>query len=65
MARPGDSLEVQYVGIGYKTGKQFEVHWQPNLWRFTLGAGEVRRGWEIGLKGMRVGERLKLIAAPI
>jgi peptidylprolyl isomerase len=60
-ARPGDYLTVQYVGVNYKTGEQFEAHWQRNPWQFTLGAGEVRKGWELGLKRIRVGERRKLI----
>jgi FKBP-type peptidyl-prolyl cis-trans isomerase len=61
-AKPGDGLGVQYVGVNYRTGKPFEVRWQePPPFSFTLGAGEVRKGWEIGLKGIRVGGRRELI----
>jgi len=60
-AKWGDSLAVQYVGVNYKTRKTFETRWQPNPFHFNFGTGEVRKGWEIGLKGIRVGGRRKLI----
>ena len=62
-ARVGDRLAVRFVGIHYKTGKVFELHW-PKTFDFNLGAGEVRKGWERGLRGFRVGERRELILPP-
>lgn len=58
----GERLGVQFVGVDYKTGKAFEVRWQqPQPFSFNFGEGEVRKGWEIGLKGMRIGGRRELI----
>ncbi len=62
VASLGEVLGVQYVSVSYKTGRPFEVRWQqPHPFFFRLGAEEVRKGWEIGLKGIKVGGRRELI----
>lgn len=62
LAKWGDRLGVQYVGVNYKTHKEFEVFWgKTGPFFFNFGSGEVRDGWEIGLKGIRVGGRRELI----
>ncbi|HVS28838.1 MAG TPA: FKBP-type peptidyl-prolyl cis-trans isomerase, partial [Solirubrobacteraceae bacterium] len=61
-AKAGDTVTVQYVGVSFKTGKQFDASWdrgQP--FDFQLGAGMVIPGWDKGVKGMRVGGRRELI----
>jgi peptidylprolyl isomerase len=64
-ARSGDQVTVQYVGVDYKSGKQFDASWdrgQP--FPFQLGAAEVIPGWDKGVAGMRVGGRRELIIPP-
>jgi peptidylprolyl isomerase len=65
-AKNGDKLSVQYVGVLYDNGKQFDASWdrgkQPL--EVTLGAGDVISGWEQGLLGMKVGGRRKLTIPP-
>ncbi len=64
-AKTGDFVTVQYVGVDYKTGKQFDASWdrgQP--FPFQLGAGQVIPGWDKGIAGMRVGGRRELIIPP-
>lgn len=64
-AKDGDTLTVQYVGVSYSTGKQFDASWdrgQP--FTFELGAGNVIPGWDKGLVGMKVGGRRQLIVPP-
>jgi peptidylprolyl isomerase len=64
-AKSGDQVTVQYVGVDYKTGKQFDASWdrgQPLP--FQLGAGQVIPGWDRGVAGMRVGGRRELIIPP-
>lgn len=61
-AKDGDNLTMDYVGVLYKGGKQFDASWdrgQP--FSFTLGAGQVISGWDQGIKGMKVGGRRELI----
>lgn len=62
VARHGQRLGVQYVGVNYRTGEEFEVFWgKSGPFHFAFGTGEVRKGWDIGLKGMKVGGRRELI----
>lgn len=63
-AKPGDEVTVQYVGVGYKTGLEFDSSWGREPFTFTLGGGELIKGWEEGLKGMKVGGRRELITPP-
>ena len=58
-------LTVHYTGK-LKSGKYFdstnEIGREPL--RFTLGAGQVIKGWDQGLIGMKVGGERKLIVPP-
>jgi peptidylprolyl isomerase len=64
-AKPGDTLTVNYVGIAFSTGKQFDASWdrgQPLP--VPLGGHKVIQGWERGLVGMRKGGRRMLTIPP-
>jgi peptidylprolyl isomerase len=64
-AKSGDQVTVQYVGVLYKNGKEFDSSWSRNEpFSFTLGAGEVIPGWEQGVEGMRKGGRRELVIPP-
>jgi len=64
-AKAGDEVTVQYVGVGYKSGEQFDASWdRGEPFTFTLGAGEVIPGWDQGFEGMKVGGRRELILPP-
>ncbi|GAC1438292.1 MAG: hypothetical protein NVSMB51_13940 [Solirubrobacteraceae bacterium] len=62
-AASGQSLTVEYVGVLWRTGKQFDASWDRAKapFSFTLGAGSVIPGWDKGLIGMKVGGRRELI----
>lgn len=61
----GDVLKVNYVGVNYKSGKEFEASWdRGEPIAFPLGENVVIPGWERGLKGMKVGGRRELIIPP-
>jgi len=64
-AESGQEVSVQYVGVDYKTGKEFDASWdrgQP--FTFQLGAGMVIPGWDQGIEGMKVGGRRQLTIPP-
>ena len=64
-AKAGDNVTVQYVGVAYSTKQQFDASWdrgQP--FSFGLGAGDVIKGWDQGVVGMKVGGRRELIIPP-
>jgi peptidylprolyl isomerase len=64
-AKAGDEVTVQYVGVGYETGVEFDSSWsRDEPFTFALGAGEVIRGWDLGVEGMKVGGRRELIIPP-
>lgn len=64
-AKPGDEVTVQYVGVIYRTGKQFDASWdRGEPFTFALGEGQVIEGWEAGIPGMKPGGRRELIIPP-
>jgi peptidylprolyl isomerase len=64
-AKSGDKVSVQYVGVSYTNGRQFDASWdrgQP--FDFTLGGGDVIPGWDQGVAGMKVGGRRRITIPP-
>jgi peptidylprolyl isomerase len=61
-AKTGASVSVNYVGALYSNGKVFDASWKRNEpFSFTLGKGQVIKGWDQGIVGMKVGGRRELI----
>jgi peptidylprolyl isomerase len=64
-AKAGNEVAVQYVGVNYKSGKEFDSSWSRHEpFVFELGTGHVIPGWEQGIEGMKVGGRRELIVPP-
>ncbi len=64
-AKAYDVVTVQYVGVNYKSGAEFDSSWsRQEPFTFNLGAREVIRGWDQGIAGMKVGGRRELIVPP-
>jgi peptidylprolyl isomerase len=64
-AKAGDQVTVDYVGVDYESGEQFDASWDSGqTFPFRLGGGEVIPGWDQGVEGMRVGGRRELIIPP-
>jgi peptidylprolyl isomerase len=64
-AADGHVVEVHYVGVSWSTGQQFDASWdRGQTFQFKLGKGQVIRGWDQGVAGMRVGGRRRLEIPP-
>jgi FKBP-type peptidyl-prolyl cis-trans isomerase len=64
IAAPGDTITVHYIGT-LTDGKVFDSSRdRGEPFSFVLGAGDVIRGWDEGLVGMKVGGTRKLTIAP-
>jgi peptidylprolyl isomerase len=65
VAKAGSTVTVNYVGVLYSNGKQFDSSWKRNMTFSTpLTTGSVIPGWVQGIPGMRVGGRRELIIPP-
>jgi len=63
-AKAGDNVSVHYTGT-LTDGTKFDSsvdRGQP--FSFPLGKGRVIRGWDVGVAGMKVGGKRKLIIPP-
>jgi FKBP-type peptidyl-prolyl cis-trans isomerase len=62
-AEEGDTVKVDYVGVLFEGGKEFDSSWGSGKedFEFTLGGGNVIQGWDRGVAGMKVGGRRQLV----
>jgi peptidylprolyl isomerase len=60
-AKEGDKVTVHYTGY-FPDGRKFDSSVDRKTpFAFTLGAGQVIRGWEEGVATMKVGGKRKLM----
>ncbi|KAJ3303058.1 FK506-binding protein 2A [Kappamyces sp. JEL0829] len=67
-AKKGDKLTMEYTGRLFENGKQFDSSVGRAPFEFTLGVGQVIKGWDQGImgrlqrlmSGMCIGEKRKL-----
>jgi len=59
--KAGDTITVNYVGVQYSTGTEFDSSWKTGApMSFPIGVGQVIQGWDQGLVGQTVGSRVQL-----
>jgi FKBP-type peptidyl-prolyl cis-trans isomerase len=64
-AKAGQTVSVNYTGM-LVNGTKFDSNVDPAFghvepFSFTIGAGEVIKGWDEGIAGMKVGGKRKLV----
>jgi peptidylprolyl isomerase len=63
--RKGQQITVQYTGVIWPGGRQFDSSWDRDTPAvFPIGLGQVVAGWDEGLVGQRVGSRVLLVLPP-
>jgi peptidylprolyl isomerase len=61
VVRSGQTVTVNYVLVGYATGKQIEASWDSGgPVPMVVGVGRLIKGWDEGLPGQKVGSRIRL-----
>ncbi|WP_069791602.1 FKBP-type peptidyl-prolyl cis-trans isomerase [Cyanobacterium sp. IPPAS B-1200] len=65
----GQKVTVHYTGYlseeGYKRGKKFDSSKDRNQpFTFTIGVGQVIKGWDEGVANMKIGDKTTLIIPP-
>lgn len=63
-AKSGSDVKVHYTGT-FADGREFDGSRDGDPpYAFRIDAGEVIRGWDEGVKGMKVGGRRKIVVPP-
>ncbi len=60
----GQTVTMQYTGIIWATGKEFDSSWGSDPVDFPIGTGQVIPGFDEGLIGQTVGSRVVLVIPP-
>ncbi|KAJ7949696.1 Peptidylprolyl isomerase [Quillaja saponaria] len=63
IAVSGRKVSISYVGK-LKNGEVIDSNVGEVPFKFRLGKGQVINGWDVGLEGMRVGEKRRLTVPP-
>ena len=64
-ASAGAIVNVDYVGVSWSTGTEFDASWnRGDVFSFALGGSQVIAGWDEGVAGMKVGGRRRLTIPP-
>jgi FKBP-type peptidyl-prolyl cis-trans isomerase len=62
-AQPGGTVTVHYLGVDYETGEEFDSSWSRGQ-SISFPLGNLIKGWQDGIPGMRVGGRRILTTPP-
>ncbi|WP_424215006.1 FKBP-type peptidyl-prolyl cis-trans isomerase [Streptomyces sp. BI20] len=64
-AKPGRVVRVHYVGLTFASGREFDASWdRDEPFKFAVGGGRAVKGFDRGVRGMRVGGRREILVPP-
>ena len=65
VVQAGQTVDVQYTGAIWDSGKVFDSSWKRGTSaQFAIGTGQVIPGWDAGLVGQTVGSQILLVVPP-
>ncbi len=65
VVRKGQTVTVNYTGVVWGTGKQFDSSWDRGTPAdFPIGVGQVIKGWDEAIVGQHVGSQLLVVVPP-
>jgi peptidylprolyl isomerase len=62
-AKPGDTVDVHYLGVDLESGEEFDSSWSRGQ-SVNFPLRSLIAGWQEGIPGMRVGGRRELVVPP-
>ncbi|MFI8823903.1 FKBP-type peptidyl-prolyl cis-trans isomerase [Streptomyces sp. NPDC053431] len=63
--KPGMVVRIHYVGVNFASGKEFDASWdRGEPFKFAVGGGKAIKGFDRGVRGMKVGGRREIIVPP-
>jgi peptidylprolyl isomerase len=62
-AKPGDTVDVHYLGVDLETGEEFDSSWNRGQ-SVDFPLASLIAGWQAGIPGMKVGGRRQLVVPP-
>lgn len=61
----GDTIQVNYLGVNGRTGKEFDSSFDPaQPTEFTLSEGSLIKGFVVGLDKVKIGSRVLVAVSP-
>ena len=65
VVKSGQTVSVQYTGVIWDTGKQFDSSWdRGSPFETAIGTQSVIAGWDEGIVGQTVGSQVLLVVPP-
>lgn len=62
-AAAGSTVDVHYVGVDFESGEEFDSSWSRGQ-SIEFPLAMLVKGWQLGIPGMKVGGRRKLVVPP-
>lgn len=62
-AAASSTVKVHYLGVDYESGEEFDSSWSRGE-SINFPLRNLIKGWQLGIPGMKVGGRRKLIVPP-